>query len=520
MPLVGFLVSVLAAGAMLWSFYSGVLAVQIRDFDDFWHLWSGRLIVESGTVPRVDPVCFSSTGLDWINVNWLAQVLNYRAFLAYGLAGPAELAALAAAVVLACHLYLLRRIEAGAIPSVLSLAVLLYRLEASFSTRPQIYSFALLAVVSLILRLNTDRSRISFSAAAAIAAIMLVWNNLHGGVIFGYALLACDATGSVLERRCAASGWINTGNNTGGKNLLTQRSLAVSAVAVIGLGGFAFHPHGFAALQHILFYGSSMQTAFYQRIAELQPIDAASTAGMVFALYVAAGAIVISKTKRLSPLRETIFFVVFVCLTQTMRRFFTPLVIVTLPYVVSGITAIAAGLPEKVRRRYGKFERLFMPSPKLFAAGLAAMLLIFAVFALPGRTMQRRPGEPDTGLIRSDMFPVKIAAYLATEGADGRIFNDYNLGGYLGWVLYPQNRIFIDGRGDLHSLGKAYDQYISVVELAPGWEEILHSLNAKYVVAPQISPLSVKLKQDQHWQVRLAEYPYLLLEKVDLTATS
>jgi hypothetical protein len=46
----------------------------------------------------------------------------------------------------------------------------------------------------------------------------------------------------------------------------------------------------------------------------------------------------------------------------------------------------------------------------------------------------------------SSNFPVGMANFLENSGLSGRLFNDYNAGGYLNWALYPQWKTFIDGR--------------------------------------------------------------------------
>lgn len=53
-----------------------------------------------------------------------------------------------------------------------------------------------------------------------------------------------------------------------------------------------------------------------------------------------------------------------------------------------------------------------------------------------------------TGLENS--VPVKEVAFLKKYRPDGLIFNDYDIGGYLLWALYPDYKVFIDPRGGLY----------------------------------------------------------------------
>src|SRR3990170_7171623 len=71
-------------------------ARTVVDTDLYWHLATGRFIVETGQIPRTDP--FSSTRLStpWTNVQWLPQI---GLFLLYRLGGFSALSILVAALV-------------------------------------------------------------------------------------------------------------------------------------------------------------------------------------------------------------------------------------------------------------------------------------------------------------------------------------------------------------------------------------------------------------------------------------
>ena len=47
------------------------------DADFYWHVTAGRLIVESGSVPSVDPFSFTWLGQPWTPHEWLGEVLLY-----------------------------------------------------------------------------------------------------------------------------------------------------------------------------------------------------------------------------------------------------------------------------------------------------------------------------------------------------------------------------------------------------------------------------------------------------------
>jgi hypothetical protein len=48
-------------------------------------------------------------------------------------------------------------------------------------------------------------------------------------------------------------------------------------------------------------------------------------------------------------------------------------------------------------------------------------------------------------------FPVVAADFAARHLADARLYNDVRFGGYLIWRGYPDRRVFIDGRNEVHA---------------------------------------------------------------------
>ncbi len=77
----GVLLFVLSASLSL------LFAVQVWSWDVWWHLATGRWIVENRAIPTTDPFSFTVSGTPWINVNWLGALLLYAAYSLGGVAG-------------------------------------------------------------------------------------------------------------------------------------------------------------------------------------------------------------------------------------------------------------------------------------------------------------------------------------------------------------------------------------------------------------------------------------------------
>jgi len=81
----------------------------------------------------------------------------------------------------------------------------------------------------------------------------------------------------------------------------------------------------------------------------------------------------------------------------------------------------------------------------------------------------------------------------------GNMYNLYHWGGYLIWRLYPDHKVFIDGRADVY--GDAFiDQYLRVYQLREDWEKPLDDYEVTLVIIDEGSPLSTVLNERPDWE--------------------
>ena len=52
----------------------------IADPDFWWHLRTGQLIVQTQSIPHIDPFSFTKTGAPWITHEWLSELFIYKLF--------------------------------------------------------------------------------------------------------------------------------------------------------------------------------------------------------------------------------------------------------------------------------------------------------------------------------------------------------------------------------------------------------------------------------------------------------
>jgi len=101
-------------------------------------------------------------------------------------------------------------------------------------------------------------------------------------------------------------------------------------------------------------------------------------------------------------------------------------------------------------------------------------------------------------------FPVDAVDFIEEQRITGNMYNLYHWGGYLLWRLYPDQKVFIDGRADVY--GDAFiDQYLQVYQLREGWEEPLDIYSVNLAIIDRGSSLSTVLNERSDWERRYAD---------------
>ncbi len=158
----------------------------IRNYDFFWHLATGRWIVEHRALPLTDPFALASDRHEWINGEWLFEVVAYGAHEVVGLLGMSVVRGLLAAAIFTIVFFKSRR-------DLLLTAIAFAGAMQTFDLRPS--SVALLFVVLTI-------AARSWIAHAVIAAL---WINVHPSAILapGIAALSTRRAAPVIASALA-----------------------------------------------------------------------------------------------------------------------------------------------------------------------------------------------------------------------------------------------------------------------------------------------------------------------------
>jgi hypothetical protein len=127
-----------------------------------------------------------------------------------------------------------------------------------------------------------------------------------------------------------------------------------------------------------------------------------------------------------------------------------------------------------------------------------AVLLLMAGFALTRWSSLVR----NQARAEAELYPTQAVEFLRLHKLPSRLFVYYDWGGYAIWKLYPEYRVFVDGRADLYG-DDLLRQFQEAAQLRAAWEQVLDRWRVQAILVPPSGALAQGLLLDVGWH---AEY--------------
>lgn len=418
-------------------------AAQPLQTDDlWWHLALGRAYASEGPWLASDPLLHTAEGPP-TPAAWLADLGLFTLGEAAGLRALRAAHALLAAAILALAWSLLRRASGSPAAASLGTAAFAalsgYRL---FQLRPELAT--ILAALLLFRCLLEGPAPAARRQVALAVALQGVWANLHGGFLLGPILIGAALGGLGLA---AAIGPADARR----RDLARARPLAWALA--LGLLATLLNPSG--VLQHLEWFRAGAETPplglvadewarldlLRAPVANLPPSPLAW--GLVWALLLLAVALALRAAPRwrrgsgeadADPALVAVAGASLAAMLLAVRFLWLgifPLLLVA-----------RAGTAQLRARR--------VPRAALASATAAAAVLLVPAFVRLGDWPMISGTLPNSPARWAQPFsPAKYHAravwLLADAGLEGRLFNEYFQGGFLGWWLAPELRAFVNG---------------------------------------------------------------------------
>ncbi|HEX3375585.1 MAG TPA: hypothetical protein VHS29_01920 [Candidatus Acidoferrales bacterium] len=397
------------AEAAIFLILFAVCLPSLGSADFGWHLRTGQLIYETHAIPRSDPFSYTFAGQRWITHEWLSEWLLYAA---YRFGGYAAVIAIFGLIGAAAYWLAFYCVEGPLYVRIPVLALAVWAAHPTFLVRPQVFTLFLFSLFCLLL--ETHRRTSNWRLLVALPFLTTLWVNLHGGYIIGPAVIGLFLAGYVLDALADASARQKLGARAA---QLGAALLACLAVVPLNPNGLRLYTYPFETLT---------STAQQTLLTEWQPPS--PTQFLFFPFFLLVGLTILSLPLRRKTLRpgEVLFVTFFAVAALHSMRHMALFSIACIP-LLSGWRL--APLPWR------------FPKPLRYAAFVTLVLL---------SGWRWRASMAGAATFERTRFPADAVTFLKGSHPAGQIFNAYAFGGYLVWRLYPEYRVYMDGRADLY----------------------------------------------------------------------
>ena len=447
----------------------GLLAMTARnavDPDLWWHLRTGQWIMQTGHIPHTDPFSFTRAGNPWVSHEWLSEVAFYEMWRYSGAAGLIIFSALVTTV---GFMVVYARCPAKPAGAAVAVAIAALAAAPAWGVRPQMFTFALASLMLWLLERGERRPW----DMLWIPPLFLLWLNLHAGFALGPALLLAWAIGLVWEMASGQTSWREVG-----PYLLRILLVLAACMALVPL-----NPSGTQLYRYPLdVLRSGGMRSF---IVEWLPPDFHQ---LLYApvLLIWMGLLVALARPGSRPRARVVvpLILTFAAALDAVRHI--PILALVATPVLAAIFCASASAEPTAPNSSSQYPLAFR----------GAVLLLLAIFAVVRwDNLLRRQSR-----VEVEHYPSRAVEFLDSSPQPGRLFVYYDWGGYAIWKLYPQYRVFVDGRADLYG-DELLHQFQEMWQVRTDWRRDLDSWGVQSVLVPPSSALSEALLLDPNWRV-------------------
>lgn len=453
--------------------FTTVALKQIHPADFWWHLRTGQLIAQTGSIPTTDLFTFTRFGEVWINQGWLMQLVFYALFQAGGL--PLIIFSHAVLITIGYMFVELACLQSHPVrPRDAALATLgaLAIGALNWGVRPQDASFLCFGVLVYILERHRNRGgRVIW----VLPPLFALWANLHGGFIFGLGLLGIYGTTRLIGEL-----WTSHVLSQATRRLLVASTLAVSALAV--------NPGGpLQAVQYVTSFLTSSTTI--NQNMEFQPLNIREADGAIFFALALVFLFLLWRRRVTLPPYQVITLIVFGLGSLYARRIVPWFGMAAGP--VFALTLDGQADARAADSRPGK------PALNYAVVGL---ILLLALVTLPW-LRPRLPVPHLRSYTVTDVTPVRAADVLCQLGPTTRPFTNIIYASYLAWTC-PTMHTFMDTRFELYTR-EMWQDYLRISAGQFDWEETLTRYDINTIFASkQYEPVLIAaVRASVGWQM-------------------
>jgi len=380
---------------------------------DLWgHIKFGQDLWAAWAFQRVDIYSYTASGHEWINHEWLSELIMYFTYRFFGSAGLLIGKTLVgfSIVYMLSKICFYRTCEPLVYGIIFVLAV--FVMSPGFMIRPQLVTFLFTAYFLYTFHLYLERGK---DRLWSLPVVMVAWVNCHGGFLIGAGLFPVIVAGDYISclLREKDPGYL--------KRMVLWCTLTEIAVLI--------NPYGY----HLLAFLMTSLSAPRQ-IGEWFPVTVFDASYLRFKLL--AALFLCSFLVRNPQRRYWEVSIIGVAMIYAfMHQRHTPIfAILTAPYLTENLSILVQ-------------KRRVVTRIRTLSSQIVLICFLFLLFSYQTAFAGYKYIEARWNIIvNPDEYPVAAVRFIKQNGIKGKILTPFEWGEYAIWKLYPDSQVSMDGR--------------------------------------------------------------------------
>jgi hypothetical protein len=424
----------------------------INNYDIWWHLKTGEYIVSESSIPGTDIYSFTAEGNSWITHEWLAELIFFAVYSAGGLNSLIifkVFMAILVAFILLVNIYK-RDYKNLLIYILLAAAISIgsYRLFI----RPHIFTYLFLATLTVSIFSPGYFHRNKFITLLAIPLLFLLWANIHSGFIIGLGVYWIIAIGAAIENKL---------DKSESRYSFTESLRTILLPPAVATLAALINPNGIKAFVYPFLLASD--PVLKNAIAEMvSPFEILSTEKFYWFLLIVVICFAVYGLIRNLKKRPAISLILLIGIISGLMSIRNSYEFAIL--TMAALTATSGTIP----RRY-------------FWPGFLATLIFVVSLGFYASSYINNTRGIKLGI--GEDFPQGAAGFLEGINYSGKIYAPLGWGSYLIWSVWPEVKVFIDGRLLVYG-ADLLNKYHYIRQDEPGSLEMLAGYGTEAVMVP------------------------------------
>lgn len=434
------------AGALfvfvLLVFWLGVFLAQpvnLVSTDLGRHIENGRYFLETHKIPDTNLYSYTYPNIPFINHHWGSGVIFYLIWKFAGISGLSFLY-IALSLLTFGILFFQAKKFAGLALATLSAVLVIPLIGERTEIRPEVFSY-FFAVIFFLLLWKYKKGQLKTDVLFLLPVLSLIWVNLHIYFIFGIGLVGLFLLDTLIERN-----W--------------QKFKVLFLVLILTTGASLINPFGIKAV----LYPLNIFRNYGYRVLENQSVSFLTNLGFIN-----------------NPNLLIIKIVLAILLVSIILIFLTNRKKINWPLLGLSLTVSALGwsalrnfalfgyfalpvLAYNLKYGLGKKVDLNDGWSKIIIYSLAIVFFLFVSNSFQSKLL--RESNTDS----TEQAQNASADFFKANNLSGPIFNNYDIGGYLIFHLYPREKVFVDNRPEAYPDAFFKDVYIPMQEDEAVWQ--------------------------------------------------